>query len=233
MILHNLEPFIILPYKDKQDILFYSSNSIVKYSNVLKDIVYSELSNKIVKDNLIKVIVGFNYVIIFHIYPTDFKEKSSGRGGQNLIIGYIIRKRELIINFDVIIFEIETFFESVKMCTKKNNVPTDFLQNVNNGNDICIVEKLDYCIKEIYSILRGNYHCFDLMKNKNKVYFLHTKKIKISKITQADSIYRLRCVYKYILNQSILNKEFWILVDCKDVFYYDLRNVHLINFIEN
>lgn len=82
---------------------------------------------------MIKVKVGFNYVIIFHIYPTEYKEKCSGRGGQNLIIGYIIRK----------------------------------------------------------------------------------------------------CVYKYILKQSIIYKEFWILVDCNDVCYYDLKNIHLINFIEN
>lgn len=232
MILHNLEPLIILPYKDKQDILFFSGNSIKNYSGVLKDMVYSELSNKIIKDNLIKVKVGFNYVIILHIYPSDYKEKCSGRGGQNLIIGYIIRKKELITNFNTIIYKIETFFESVKMCAGKN-VPTDFLLNVNNGNELRIIEKLDCCIRKIYSIWRGGYHCFALMKNPNRVCTLHLKKVKINKVAQGDSIFRLRCVYEYILKQSIINKEIWILVDCKDVRYYDLKNIHLINFIEN
>lgn len=232
MILHNLEPLIILPYKDKQDILFFSSSSIENCSSVLKNMAYSELSNKIIKDNLIKVKVGFNYVIIFHIYPTEYKEKCSGRGGQNLIIGYIIRKKELIKNFDTIIFEIETFFDSVKMCAGKN-VPTDFLLNVNNGNELRIIEKLNCCIKEIYSILRGHYRCSALMKNQNRVCILRSKNVKINNFAQGDSIFRLRCVYEYILKQSIIYKEFWILVDCKDVYYYDLKNIHMINFIEN
>lgn len=233
MILHNLEPFIILPYKDKQDILFFHSSSLENYSRVLKDMVYSELSNKIIKDNLVKVKIGFNYVIIFHIYPSDYKEKCSGRGGQNLIIGYIIHKKELITNFETIICTIETFFDSVKMCAGKN-VPTDFLLNVNNGNELCIIKKLDCCKKEMCSILRGSYHCSALMKKTNGVCILRSKNMKISKIVQGDPIFRLRCLYKYILKQSIINKEFWILVDCKDVrYYYDLKNIHLINFTEN
>ena len=234
MLFHSLEPFVILPYKDKQDILFYSEPLIRNYSNVLKNLIYSELPNVIVKDNLIKVVVGFNYVIIFHLYPTKFKEKCSGRCGQNLVIGYIVHKKRLIKNFDTIILEIEKFFETVKECAKKYDIPTNFLFNVNNGEELFITDKLDTCRKEINNTLHGKYYnCFALLKHKKKLFNLRTKGIKNYKCTQFTSSYRLKCVYKYIVKHSFINKEFWILVDCKETFYYNLKNTHIINFIND
>lgn len=231
LLLHSLEPFIILPYKDKQDIMFYSSNTMKNYFHLLKNLAYYELSNLIVKDNLIKVVGSFNYVVVFHIYPTNYREEHSGRGGQNLIIGYAIHKKELVQNFAVVISEIETFFDTIKESVNTYDIPTSFLISVNNDNELNILEKLDHCTKEINSILTKDYHSFCFLKY--KVQMSSLKCLNIDRNVYFNSTLRLKYVYKYIILHSILNKEYWILVDCKDVAYYNFKHIHLINFVGN
>lgn len=229
MLFNNIEPFIILPYQNKQDILFFSGESVRNYSDVLISNAYSELSNKIVKDNLIKVIVKFNYIVIYHIYPTSFKEVCSGRGGQNLVIGYVISKRALIKNFDYIIAKLETFFDTIKECVKGNHVPTCFLNKVNNSDNIEVMEKLENCRELINDSQFGYFFCFNFLQ---KSYVKYSLKMKKNRMVNSYSKNRLSFVYKYIIKHSIINKEFWILVDCEEEKYYNFKNMHLINFIE-
>ena len=139
MTLDGIEPFVVLPYKEEQNVVFYASKSIKLDMDLIRELVYNVMPNKIIKDNLVRVIVRINYVIIIHIYPTNYKEKCSGRLGQNLIIGYIIKKSLFKEHNKLIVNVVNVFFNSFKKCSNynnKNSVPTKFLDFVNNCSDI-------------------------------------------------------------------------------------------------
>lgn len=111
------------------------------------------------------------------------------------------------------------------------DVPTNFLQNVNYGDELAIIERLENCRKEISKSLSENGCYLKCFKNRKKK-FLHTNWIEKYNEVQIDSRDRLQYVYKYIVKHCITNKEFWILVNCKEVSYYNLKNIHVINFVE-
>ncbi len=227
MFFHVLEPFIILPYKDKQDVLYFPKDSLKEYADDLKNTAYLELPNTIVRDNLIKVCVGYNYVIIFHIYPTDFIEKASGRGGQNLIIGYVIRKKSLIKNFNAVVQSIGMFFDSVAVDTNMKDVPTSFVSKVNSDGEWDVWERLDICRMGINNRLIGEYRCVNFLENE---YDTRRSGAGRCKEVKFESLNRLQSVYEYIAKCCIMNRTSWVLVDCDNSDYYNLRNMHCIVF---
>ncbi len=135
MIHEIIEPFIILPYGDMQDTIFFLEESLKKEYSLLIDLAYKNLSNEILQDNLIKVVIDRHEIVIFHIYPTNYKEKYSNRLGQNLIIGYIIKKFFFQKKTELVIYSCNLFFEAVRYCSyiKDNtfSIPSKFLYKVN------------------------------------------------------------------------------------------------------
>lgn len=65
-----IEPFIILPYGNFQDVIFFINEDIRDEYNFLTEMAYSEISDKVIKTNLIKVVNKISETIVFHIYPT-------------------------------------------------------------------------------------------------------------------------------------------------------------------
>lgn len=206
MIHEIIEPFIILPYGDMQDTIFFLEESLKKEYSLLIDLAYKNLSNEILQDNLIKVVINRHEIVIFHIYPTNYKEKYSNRLGQNLIIGYIIKKFFFRKKTELVIYSCNLFFEAVRYCSyiKDNNfsIPSKFLYKVNAKyfNEY-IISYLKKKRTEMQSVIKDN----SMLIN----------------ITQDD---RLRVVYSFIKNKKIVYGEYWILVDLENIDYYKKLN---------
>ena len=197
-----IEPFIILPYGDMQDIVFFIEESIRNEYSFLVDMAYKKLSNEILQLNLIKVINRVNEIIIFHIYPTTYEEKHSGRKGQYLIVGYIISKRCFGRKYDNLIYACNLFFNAVKQCgnfyVSNLTIPTQFLFKVNTR----------YYNEYINKYLnQARIQMLLIMKNKRC--FINEKQNK-----------RLRAVYDFIKSKLVFFREYWILVDSKEISYY-------------
>lgn len=202
MIKGILEPFIILPYRDLQDIVFFINESIRNEYSFLIDMAYRKLSNEILPINLIKVINRGNEIIVFHIYPTSYKEKRSGRMGQNLIIGYIINKKCFCRKYDNLICSCNLFFRAVMQCgcfaMQNSSIPTQFLFKINSGyyNEY-INNYLNRTRLQMISIMNENRCSVDIEQNK-----------------------RLKVVYDLIKSKLILFREYWILTDLEYIDYY-------------
>lgn len=233
MILNGIEPFVVLPYKEEQNIVFYANKSMKLDIGLVRELVYNNLSNKIIKDNLVRVIIRINYVIIIHIYPTNFKEICSGRLGQNLIIGYIIKKSLFKDKNKLIVNAVNIFFDTLKKCfddNSINSVPTKFLDVVNNCSNI----------KSIVRLLEESRH--DMIKILGKRYYYKTehiisyKSIKTYYKSKDFRNYdlplneRLEYLYNYIKDNLSLFDQFWILINCNDTTYYGLKRVHVLFF---
>lgn len=202
MIKEILEPFIILPYGDLQDIVFFINESIRNNYSFLIDMAYRKLSNEILTINLIRVINRGNEIIIFHIYPTSYEEKSSGRMGQNLIIGYIINKKCFRRKYDNLICSCNLFFRAVMQCgyfeMQNSSIPTQFLFKINSGHyNEYINNYLNRTRIQMISIMNENKYSVDIGQNK-----------------------RLKVVYDLIKRKLILFREYWILTDSEYIDYY-------------
>lgn len=201
-----IEPFIILPYGEIQDTIFFLEESLRKEYSLLIELAYKKLSNEILQDNLIKVVIKRNEIIIFHIYPTEYKEKYSNRLGQNLIIGYIIKKDFFRKNTEIVIYSCNLFFEAVRYCgyIKDNNlsIPSKFLYKVN----------IKHFNKYIISYL---------MKKRTEMQLITKKNSLLTNITLDD---RLREVYLFIKNKKTVYGEYWIFVDLENIDYYKKLN---------
>lgn len=202
----DIEPFIILPYGEIQDTIFFIEESLRMEYSLLIELAYKKLSNEILQDNLIKVVIKRNEIIIFHIYPTSYKEKYSNRLGQNLIIGYIIKKNFFRKNTEIVIYCCNLFFEAVRYCgyIKNSNlgIPSRFLYKVN----------IKHFNKYIISYL---------MKKRTEMQLITKKKSLLINITLDE---RLREVYLFIKNKKTIYSEYWIFVDLENIDYYKKLN---------
>lgn len=194
-----IEPFIILPYGDLQDIVFFINETIRNEYTFLVDYAYKKLSNYILPINLIKVINIVNEIIIFHIYPTTYEEKHSGRKGQNLIVGYIINKKCFWGKYDKLIYSCNLFFNAIKQCGNFSNtnssIPTQFLSKVN-------MKYYNEYINNYLSQARINM----LLIMKEKKYFINDEKNE-----------RLKLVYDFIKRKIFFFREYWIVIDSKEI----------------
>lgn len=232
MIVNSIEPFIILPFGYKQEIVFWSKTSLKNELSSMIDIAYCELPNTIIKDNLIKVVCSINYIIVLHIYPTNVKEKGSGRLGQNLIIGYLIKKSMIFNQIDLVIDAIQIFFDAVKLCSQNEtkqsgSVPSKFVYFVNNHNDVSyILEYLEKARIQMVNIADTHYHCNNAFRNYRSI--LNKKIFACFNCKMGE---RIKYVYNHIRKYSLkINSQYWIMVDCKDIKYYNLKNIHEISF---
>ncbi len=195
----KIEPFIILPYGDLQDIIFYINESIKSDYSFLVDYAYNRLSNDILALNLIKVINRKNEVVVFHIYPTSYEERHSRRKGQNLIIGYIIEKKCFWNSYEKLISACSFFFVAVKHCgnypLNNSSFPTQFLFKVNLK-----------CYNE-YII---NY----LNQARNKMVSLEEHR---NFFLKEDLRMRVKFVYDFIKKKIFLWGEYWIIVDSGEI----------------
>ncbi len=193
-----IEPFIILPYGDLQDIIFYINESIKNEYSFLIDFAYYKLSNDILASNLVKVINRVNEIIVFHIYPSFYEEKKSRRKGQNLIVGYIIEKKCFCYSYEKIIYACNFFFVAIKQCgnypLSNSNFPTQFIFKVN------LKSYNEYII---------NY----LHQARNKIVSL--QKYKNIEIKEYSST-RLKSIYDFIKKKIFFWGEYWIVVDSEE-----------------
>lgn len=194
-----IEPFIILPYGDLQDVVFFINETIRNEYTFLVDCAYKKLSNDILPINLIKVINRVNEIIIFHIYPTTYEEKHTGRKGQYLIVGYIIDKKCFWRKYDKLIYCCNLFFDAIKQCCNFSNmnssIPTQFLSKVNTK----------YYNEYINNFLiQARIKMILIMKEKNE--FINDEKSE-----------RLKLVYDFIKRKLFFFREYWIVVDSKEI----------------
>lgn len=213
MIRETMEPFIILPYGDMQDIIFFIDESIENQYNFLKDMVYKGLSDEILLDNSIRVINRMHEIIFFHIYPTSYHEKCSNRIGQYLIVGFIINKKCLQKRFDNLICACSLFFEAIMRCgyidEDNLSIPTKFLYKVNSKYyDTYIRNYLIESRKQVISAMESEHPFMLIIPNK-----------------------RLDIVYNFIRKNVKLLGEYWILVDVKNSSYYYKRFKRVYNLI--
>lgn len=196
-----IEPFIILPYGDLQDIVFFINETIRNEYTFLVDYAYKKLSNDILPINLIKVINRVNEIIIFHIYPTTYEEKHSGRKGQNLVVGYIIDKKCFWRKYDKLIYSCNLFFNAIRQCGNFSNInssiPTQFLSKVN----------MKYYNEYIYNYLSQARTKMILLMKKKK-YFIDDEKNE-----------RLKLVYDFIKKKIFFFREYWIVIDLKEISF--------------
>lgn len=202
MIKEIIEPFIILPYGDLQDIVFFINESIKSKYSFLIDYAYKRLSNDILPVNIIKVINRVNEIVIFHIYPTTYEERHSGRKGQYLIVGYIIDKKCFWRKYDNLIYACNLFFDAIKQCggfyVPNLSIPTQFLFKVNAR-----------CYNEYINKYLNQARIQMLLIMENKKYYTNDEQNK-----------RLKAVYDFIKRKLIFFREYWILVDSKEIDYY-------------
>lgn len=201
-----IEPFIILPYGNMQDSLFFINKSIKSEYRFLKNMAYKKISNVILHDNLIKVIRRIDEVIIFHIYPTSYKERCSNREGQCLIVGYIINRICFQQRFDELICACSLFFEAILKCGYSDeqglSIPTKFVKKVNS---------------RVYNMHIEN----NLNEVRGTMTLIIKRKLKIDIMKPYEN---LEIVYDFIRKHVILLGEYWFLVDTKDITYYKKRN---------
>ena len=202
MIKEIIEPFIILPYGNMQDIVFFMKESIRNEYSFLVDMAYKKLSNEILSVNLIKVINRGNEIIIFHIYPSNYEEKHSGRKGQYLIVGYIINKSCFWRKYDNLICACNLFFSAIMQCGNfyipNLSIPTQFIFKVN----------AEYYNEYINKSL-----------NQARIQMLLIMKNKSCFIAEEQNM-RLKTVYDFIKRKLVFFREYWILVDSKEINYY-------------
>ncbi|NBH83080.1 hypothetical protein D7X88_04040 [bacterium C-53] len=233
MILYGIEPFIVLPYKEEQNTVFYTSKSLNLDMGIIREMVYNILPNKIIKDNLVRVIVRTKYVFIVHIYPTEFKEECSGRLGQNLIVGYIIEKNLFKDKNKLVVDVVNIFFNSLKECLKcnvKDNIPTNFLIEVNNCSDIdriiMLLEKSrNKMIKEL-----GQEYYYEIKHISTYRSFLPRYKSKDYRSYNLILNERLEYLYNYIKDNITFFDQFWILINCNNIDYYGLKRFNTLYF---
>ncbi len=203
--MNDIEPFIISTVKDNQDIIFFANKAVKQDFNDLKSVVYKEIPNKIVQDNLVKIVRCKKKIIIVHIYPTNFKEYISNRKGQNLVIGYIINDKILIKKFDNLLKAVKIFFDAVHYCSYIENstesVPTNFLTKINKEH------YNDYIINVL---TEKRIEMNNILKVSNKEYSI------ISDI----AMNRLRTMYKFIEQKKLIYNSYWILVNKDNYQYY-------------
>ncbi len=206
MICEIIEPFIILPYGNMQDTIFFLEESLRKDYSLLIDLAYRKLANHILQDNLIRVITNIHEVIIFHIYPTNYREKRSKRIGQNLIVGYIIKKKYLQKKLEYLIYSCNLFFEAIRHCSyidgSNYNTPSKFLYKINAKH--------------------FNEYIVTYLREKRTEMQLITKENLI--ITNMISDNRLKAVYSFIAYRKTIYGEYWILVDIENIDYYKKLN---------
>ncbi|MBD5477534.1 MAG: hypothetical protein HDR17_16410 [Lachnospiraceae bacterium] len=233
MILYGIEPFIVLPYKEEQDIVFYTSKSLKLDIGIIREMVYNTLPNKIIKNNLVRVIVRMKYVLIIHIYPTEFREACSGRLGQNLIVGYIIEKSLFKDKNKLVVNVVNLFFNSLKKCLNcsvNDNIPTKFLREVNNCNDIDRIKIiLEKSRNNMIKMVEQKY-CYKLGYISTYKSFLPRYKSKDYRSYNLISNERLEYLYDYIKDNITFFDQFWILINCNNTDYYGLKRFNTLYF---
>ena len=194
-----IEPFIILPYGNLQDVIFFINEDIRDEYNFLTEMAYSEISDKVIKTNLIKVVNKISETIVFHIYPTSYLEKGSGRTGQNLIVGYIISKTCLGKKSNSLAYACGLFFDTIIKYGCFNmptlNIQTQFLIKINLGSyNEFINNQLKRTRTQMLLIIKDNRCIDDVRKN-----------------------IRLQMVYELVKKRSFIPSQYWIRVNSKGI----------------
>lgn len=202
-----LEPFLILPYGTMQDVVWFINEHIKNKYSFLIDMAYKKISNEIFQSNLIRVVNRFHEIIIFHIYPTSYEEKFSGRRGQYLIVGYIINKKSFLGKYDNLLCACNLFFRSIILCGSfdaSKSIPTQFLYKINS---------------EYYNEYISGY----LTQTRDQMLLIMKNKDHIDTMEQNE---RLKKVYDFIKRKRFFFKEYWIVVDSKE--FNDYKRNHRI-----
>lgn len=210
MIKEILEPFLILPYGNMQDVVWFIDGRIKDEYRSLVSLAYDGISNDILRHNIIKVVNLPHKIIVFHFYPTAYIEKNSGRGGQNLIIGYIIDKGCFRKRYCNLIYACSLFFEAIVRYGQldiSKNIPTQFLTKINAKH------YNDY-IRNSLCKVRAN--MLLIMENEEQ----HT----IEKHNR-----RLSEVYTLIGKKRYLRRKYWIVVDTKE--YEKFQKQHAVYYL--
>ncbi len=230
MILREIEPFIILPYGKMQDMVFYPSKKELSYYDAIREIAYRELANTIILDNIIKVVVNFWNVIVIHIYPITNVEKSSGRTGQNLIIGFVISKLAFLKNSKDIMDYACDFFEIIRQYSQdERDIPSGFVSNVEMNYKSVLegIRGLDE--KAGKRVIRKYYCCSNNIYRIGKWQTIR-KMNKSLQIAKNPTQERLRSVYDIIKKYMWRKKVYYIMVNCPKVDYYVLKNIISISY---
>lgn len=153
--INHFEPFIFLPLGIVQEKLFYANSELKTEYGLLREMIFSNIENEIIADNIIRIFNCKNNIIIAHIYPLQYKEKISGRGGQVMVIGYIISKKLLKKYYKGVVYRIDVFFKSIEQIVRMEfnqntkDIVTDFVKLVNDKkyDTQKIVNKLEECVQ--------------------------------------------------------------------------------------
>lgn len=218
--IRHFEPFIFLPVGIIQDKLFYINPDLEAEYIWLKEKVFSNIENEIIIDNVVKVFQCRKSVIIMHIYPLQYKEPISGRGGQVLVLGYIISKELIRKYFEGVVFRINIFFnlieQLVRIYFKSNSydIPTDFVKLVNDEK--CDRQKIIDRINLFVINSNNNWNNYVWNKQQNISPIRHFKKVTTVEFPESSS--KLFDMYKFLRDRNF--KNCIILINCKNYTQY-------------
>lgn len=139
--IRHFEPFIFLPLGIVQEKLFYINQNMRGEYNWLKERIFLYIENTVIRGNIIKTFQCRKSVIIVHIYPLQYLEKISGRGGQIMVIGYIISKELINKYYEGVIFRVNNFFQLIEQVVKiyyaenSGDIVSDFVKMVNQKSE--------------------------------------------------------------------------------------------------
>lgn len=150
-------------------------------------------------DDAVNLITGNYPAIVFHIYPTSYLEKGSGRTGQNLIVGYIISKTCLGKKSNSLAYACGLFFDTIIKYGCFNmptlNIQTQFLIKINLGSyNEFINNQLKRTRTQMLLIIKDNRCIDDVRKN-----------------------IRLQMVYELVKKRSFIPSQYWIRVNSKGI----------------
>ena len=148
---NSVSPFIILPYRKRQSMVFYGDKNLGLNERVWRDLIFGYndkdiyrsikkvYSNDMSPDNTIITYKQFPYIYVFHIYPAECVENYSGRRGLRLIVGFRIKYRLLRNRLVQITNTIISFFDVISNCSydymdnDSVSIPSRFIKKVNIG----------------------------------------------------------------------------------------------------
>lgn len=218
--IRHFEPFIFLPLENIQEKLFYINRELEEEYAWLKQKIFSFIGNEILFDNVMRVFQCKKSIIIVHIYPLQYRETISGRGGQVLVIGYIISRELVKKYYEGVLLRIALFFnlieQFIRTYYKPNScdIATDFVRMVNNKN--CNREKIADEINIFVNRCNCNWNEY-VWSKLQKISIICGKKERITiKISGNSS--KLFAIYKYLQDRSF--RTCIILLNCKDYTNY-------------
>ncbi len=198
----------------------------------LKEKIFLYLENEIIFDNIVRVFKYRNSVIIIHIYPLQYKEPISGRGGQVLVIGYIISRELIRKYYEGAIFRINAFFNLIEQIVRIHynyysfDIATDFVKMIND-------EKC--CRQEIVDII----NTLVIKSNSNWNKYFWSKAQKLSMVRRKEKALILKTpeessnlieIYNYLRDRRF--KTCIVLYNCKNYLNYIFLRKEKVELIQ-